>query len=402
MAPLTRRRAAKAQQDAQAEISDSDAHSHDVSFDEPIALRSKRKDDRSPASSAKNMKHSQIEVRIEEAASTPTSRRKQIEVQIPSSTFKTTHIRTSPVPDSQEELKSDSDDEPEPPSPPEPTSATKQLQDEAVQKLAKRSQIADVNTETATAAAPQPNAAKSTHVVFGDDEDVDNFVAAAAEPSAKKEPAHDDDDEEDEDSDDDAAPEAVSTAAAAQQNLKSAQAAVEAAEKQEATLKRKRQERNDLFKQQAEQRKRARDTKPSASKMDDISQDEKEPEEEHEQGPDVTKRRRIGGKLPDMLPAELLTDSSEDEEEDGALIKKVVKKPQKKTFETATQALSLEGKRPRDQVVGSTRYRVLAEQSDQRLAPKANKQSLRAKQDLLRRNRQGVTVNKKKGFFVKR
>ncbi|KAI0166371.1 hypothetical protein GGR57DRAFT_496637 [Xylariaceae sp. FL1272] len=399
MAPLTRRRAAKAQKDAQAEISDSDAPSHDISFDEPIALRSRRKDVDSPASSAKTPKRTQIEVRIEEDEATPTSRRKQIEVQIPSSTFKRPRIRTSPVPDSQEELKSDSGDDPEPPSPPEPTSATKQLQDEALQKLAKQSQTADANAEAE--ATPQANALKSTHVVFGDDDDVDNFVAAAADIT-KKESGQEHDDEEEEESDDDAAPEAVSTAAAAQQNLKSAQAAVEAAERQEATLKRKRQERNDLFRQQAEQRKRARETKPSTSKKDDISEDESDGEQEQEQETSANKRRRISGKLPDMLPEELLTDSSEGEDDDMTLVKKVAKKPQKTTFESAMQVLSTEGKRPRDEVVGSTRYRVLAEQSDQRLAPKANKQSLRAKQDLLRRHRQGVTMNKKKGFFVKR
>ena len=103
-----------------------------------------------------------------------------------------------------------------------------------------------------------------------------------------------------------------------------------------------------------------------------------------------------------MLPAEFLTDSSEDDDEGGTALKKMVKRPQKINFETALQVLDAEGKRPRDEVVGSTRYRVLAEQGDPRLAPKADRNSLRAKEALLRRGRTGVTLNKKRGFFVKR
>jgi hypothetical protein len=101
-----------------------------------------------------------------------------------------------------------------------------------------------------------------------------------------------------------------------------------------------------------------------------------------------------------MLPAEFLTDSSEDEDDEMAL-KKMIKRPQKITFDTAVQVLSAEGKGPRDEVVGSTRYRVLAEQSDARLAPKANKHSRRVKEDLLRRGRVAIKVNKKRGFFIR-
>lgn len=102
-----------------------------------------------------------------------------------------------------------------------------------------------------------------------------------------------------------------------------------------------------------------------------------------------------------MLPDEFLTDSSEDEDDKTAL-KKMVKRPQKITFETAMQVLGAEGKAPRDEIVGSTRYRVLAEQGDPRLAPKADKDSRRVKQNLLRRGRACVELNKKRGFFVKR
>lgn len=79
----------------------------------------------------------------------------------------------------------------------------------------------------------------------------------------------------------------------------------------------------------------------------------------------------------------------------------MVARPRKINFETAMQVLGAEGKGPRDEVVGSTRYRVLAEQGDQRLAPKTNKASRRVKEDLLRRGRTRVALNKKRGFFVR-
>lgn len=58
--------------------------------------------------------------------------------------------------------------------------------------------------------------------------------------------------------------------------------------------------------------------------------------------------------------------------------------------------------KPRDVALGSTVYRVLAQQGDTRLAPKMHKNSRNVKEDLLKRKRGGVTVNKKKGFFVKK
>lgn len=164
-----------------------------------------------------------------------------------------------------------------------------------------------------------------------------------------------------------------------------------------ASTKRKRQERETLLKDQAEKRKRTRPTKPSTSENEDSSEDEKE------QNPNPSKRRRQNNNrtdLPDMLPEEFLTDSSDDEGDETAL-KKMVQRPQKITFETALQVLGAEGKGPRDTIVGSTRYRVMAEKSDDRLPPKADKNSSRAKQALLRRGRVGVQVNKKRGFFVR-
>ncbi|KAI0861009.1 hypothetical protein F4860DRAFT_477546 [Xylaria cubensis] len=422
MAPLTRR-AARAQAATPRETPTSTPVKGEALFEEPIALRSKRKSPSSTAeegTEAATPQGTRLEVRIREERADAKS---PIEVLIPSSAIKTPRPRSSPVPDSQGSSPSDEGNQTF-----EPLSASKQLEEEATQKLAAESRLSESGQEAtplpkaarSTRASsgkksdreltqqkdpeseaeetPRPKAAKSTHVVFGDDDDVDKFVAAAAEkekdvPAAK---GGDDDKEEQEESDDEA-PEAVSTAAAARETLKSARAAIEAAEQYAASTKRKRQARDNLLKQQAEKRKR---TKPSTSgKGEDSSEDEGNNEEEEQKT--ISKRQRRTQKLPDMLPAEFLTDSS-DNEDDEAALKKMVKGPQKINFETAMQVLSIEGRGPRDEVVGSTRYRVLAEQGDPRLAPKANKNSLRVKEDLLRRGRARVTLNKKRGFFVKR
>ncbi|KAI3336586.1 hypothetical protein HD806DRAFT_10368 [Xylariaceae sp. AK1471] len=438
MAPVTRR-AAKARVDEESINGASEAE-NETSFEEPIALRSKRKtttgdaddenDDKERAKVAATPKHKRLEVRIRgdgPNAPTGTSVKTEIEVLIPSSAIKTPRVRSSPVPDSQETDGSDDGDDAANQAF-EPLSASKQLEEEANQKLASRArklaagdevtpapkkvkssrtssgekanrksvpQLQSVESEPEDEATPRPKAAaKSTHVVFGDDDDVDKFVAAAAEKDKGAREANAGDEDEEEESDDEA-PEAVSTATAAKETLKSARAAIDAAEKYAASTKRKRQERENLLKEQAEKRKRNRPTKRNTSEKEDSSEGEDEKEEQN-----TSKRRRRNETLPDLLPAEFLTDSSEDEDDETAL-KKMVQRPQKITFETAMQVLGVEGKGPRDEVVGSTRYRVLAEQSDARLAPKANKNSRRVKEDLLRRGRVGVVLNKKRGFFVR-
>ncbi|TRX92413.1 hypothetical protein FHL15_006580 [Xylaria flabelliformis] len=429
MAPLTRR-AARQQAATPTETPTSTPVKGETLFEEPIALRSKRKSPSNTAeedTEAATPQGKRLEVRIREERADAKS---PIEVLIPSSAIKTPRPRSSPVPDSQGTSPSDEGNQTF-----EPLSASKQLEEEATQKLAAESRLSESGQEATplpkaarstrassgkksdsestspsqtqqkdpeldTVETPRPKAAKSTHVVFGDDDDVDKFVAAAAEKE-KDIPAANggvDDKEEQEESDDEA-PEAVSTAAAARETLKSARAAIEAAEQYAASTKRKRQARDNLLKQQAQKRKR---TKPSTSgKGEDSSEDEGDKEEVEEEQKTISKRQRRTQKLPDMLPAEFLTDSS-DNEDDEAALKKMVKGPQKINFETAMQVLSAEGRGPRDEVVGSTRYRVLAEQGDPRLAPKANKNSLRVKEDLLRRGRARVTLNKKRGFFVKR
>ncbi|OTA60780.1 hypothetical protein K449DRAFT_466078 [Hypoxylon sp. EC38] len=336
-------------------------------------------------------KRQRLAVRTRDDQSTEKGRKTYLEVEIPSSATPK-WPRSSAVPDSQDvDGLSDSDPEAE------PSSASKQLEEEASQKLASQSVEPDLSP------VPKP---KSKHVVFGDDDDVEKFVAAAAatEANKKTENGNAKDEEEGSDEDDDDAPEAVSTQAIAKEMQKAALAASEAAEKQAASLKRKRQEKDSLYKQQAERRKRARGTvevhQNKATSKDEASSDEQDDDGIAEVETAVTTGRRRAQKfnLPTVLPAEFLTDSSEDEDEDESTLKKrVVKKPKKINFETG-------GKRPRDQVVGSTRYRVLADQADQKLAPRIRKQARVFKESLLKRKRSGAATGAgmKKGFFVRR
>lgn len=254
MAPVTRR-AAKAQGETPRESPTNTpiTAKSDMLFEEPIALRSKRKPSNNTSEEGAKVetpRRQELEVRTREE---PTS---TIEVQIPSSAARTPRPRSSPVPDSQETDASDEGNQTF-----EPLSASKQLEDEATQKLATQSRSPESsqeetplpkaarstrgssakksrdkptsleNSESEAEEMPRPKPAKSTHVVFGDDDDVDKFVAAAAEKEKDAVEANggDDDQEEQEDSDDEA-PEAVSTAAAAKETLKSTRAAIEAAE----------------------------------------------------------------------------------------------------------------------------------------------------------------------------
>ncbi|KAI1826204.1 hypothetical protein F4861DRAFT_498434 [Xylaria intraflava] len=448
MAPLTRRAAKALDSSAKQESVDTTPKSaKEPTFTESVVLRSKRKAPTEPDKADKEPgagraegkampRRGKLEVSIVDNATPSKAKKSPIEVQIPNSAVMTPtpHSRASSIADSQntdvvdegnltlimsasKQLEEEASQKLESlsrlrsESGPESTPSTKahkstdvtslgKAQEEPALQSSAQSQSQPAEPEAEAQATPQPAAAKSTHVVFGDDDDVDKFVAAAA---AKTKNGSDDDSgdedgeqvaaEEEEEESDDEAPEAVSTATAARETLKSARAAIEAAEKYAASTKRKRQARDNLLKKQAETRKRARETTDSApGEADGSSEDEQNTR---------SKRQRRSQNLPDVLPAEFLTDSS-DGEDDESTLKKMVKRPQKITFETAMQALDIEGRGPRDEVVGSTRYRVLAGEGDQRLPPKANKQSRRVKEDLLRRGRQRVATNKKRGFFVKR
>ncbi|KAI1384448.1 uncharacterized protein F4822DRAFT_432995 [Hypoxylon trugodes] len=385
MSPTTRRSAKEA---TEAKNTNEDAP------EEVISSRGKRKstgndDNENTTINPQNTppKRQRLAVRTREDESTGSGRKTHLEVEIPiSSNSKPKRSQKSAVSDSQG-VEEDSDPEAE------PSSASKQLEDEASQQLASQSVEPDATP------APKP---KGKHVVFGDDDDVEKFVAAAA-----KTKTGDKEGEDQEDSDDDDAPEAVSTQTAAKQIQKAAQAASEAADKQAATLKRKRQEKDTLYKTQAaERRKRTRSavevhqTKPNSKPTADRGGSEDNTAEIEEA---ITSGRRRAHKfqLPTILPPEFLTDSSdEDEDEDKtALKKRKTIKPQSKKINFDT--LGNEGKKPRDQIVGTTRYRVLAEQADPGLAPRRRRDAQRAKESLLKRRREGVVVNRRKGFFVK-
>ncbi|KAI0138539.1 hypothetical protein F4776DRAFT_618843 [Hypoxylon sp. NC0597] len=399
MAPLTRSSAKASEKIAKSEVIPATPDAVETTSasaqEEPVSPSGKRKstgdanhsedDGGAPLDpEATSPKRQRLAVRTRDDQSTDNGRKTYLEVQIPSSSTPK-WPRSSAVPDSQD-VDGISESDPEA----EPSSASKQLEEEASQKLASQS------VESDPSPMPKP---KSKHIVFDDDDDVEKFVAAAAATDANTKAENEDDEEG---SDDDDAPEAVSTQAVAKEMQKAALAASEAAEKQAASLKRKRQEKDSLYKQQAERRKRARGTvevhqKKATKSKDQASSDEEDGIAEVETAVTTGRRRAQKFNLPTVLPAEFLTDSSEDEDEDESALKRVVKKPKKINFET-------DSKRPRDQVVGSTRYRVLADQADQKLAPRIRKQARVSKESLLKRKRSSAVAasGMKKGFFVRR
>lgn len=163
-----------------------------------------------------------------------------------------------------------------------------------------------------------------------------------------------------------------------------------------ASLKRKRQERDELFKKQAEKRKRVPEPDavppvPTESMVDAAAT-----------ALGTGRRRADKAKLPSVLPAEYLIDSPS-ESEDEAVLRKVVKSKSKKiNFDNAARSLDKDQRAPRDQVLGSTVYRVVADHADKRLAPKMHKDTRHVKEALLKRRRAAVTPNKSKGFFVRK
>ncbi|KAK1981654.1 hypothetical protein LZ30DRAFT_592238 [Colletotrichum cereale] len=188
-------------------------------------------------------------------------------------------------------------------------------------------------------------------------------------------------------SDSDEAPEAVSTSKAAVQAKKSAQAANKAIAEQQAVQKRKRQERNARLQEQAAARK-AQEDAASAEESD-------EEEADAAPAPETTGRRRLNKlDLPSELPAEYLDSDSEDEGGDG----ETDRKPRKaRKLHTAEAQMARESRGPKDEVVGSTLFRVVKKE-DERLAPKAQKYSVNAKKALLARGR--APVKARRGFLV--
>lgn len=220
--------------------------------------------------------------------------------------------------------------------------------------------------------------AKGTMKVFTD-EDNDAAILAPALEVPKETLPENDEDEEEEDSDDEA-PEAVSTSKVASEMKKSAQATQKAAQEQAAAEKRKRQQRDVLFKQQAEERKKAEEETKAVEKAAEAK---------------ATGRRRRNDKVqvPNLLPAEFLTDSSSEDEDDkpsglGA------PRSKKRKLAIIEKDLGLESRGPRDQRVGSTVYRV-ARKVDERTAPKLSKQSVNIRDGLLKRGRAAVPARRR-------
>lgn len=110
-----------------------------------------------------------------------------------------------------------------------PSMLNMQLEADANHRLSLQQQL-DAQGPDST---PAPKAkGKSTHITFGDDDDVASYVATAAAAEAKApEASKDEQEDEDQEDSDDEAPEAVSTQAAAKVAMKSAQDAADAAEK---------------------------------------------------------------------------------------------------------------------------------------------------------------------------
>ncbi|GAO13286.1 uncharacterized protein UV8b_03705 [Ustilaginoidea virens] len=183
---------------------------------------------------------------------------------------------------------------------------------------------------------------------------------------------------EQEASDSDEAPEAVSTSKVAKKMIESAQAFQKAAREQAAAEKEKRRQRDALFKQQASVRKEAEAGENTGLVVP---------------GPIVApagKKWMEQKPVPDMLPLDYLTDSSsEDGDEDRVDSAASRQRKRKRNVASVEKRLSRESRGPRDQVVGSTIYRV-SKPLDKRLAPKANKHSKSTKQLLLKRGREPV------------
>lgn len=112
--------------------------------------------------------------------------------------------------------------------------------------------------------------------------------------------------------------------------------------------------------------------------------------------------RKRGGQadVPDLLPAEFLTDSSgESDDEAGAGAVGRQGKPKRRKVDAVERNLTRLDKGPADATVGSTVYRV-AKKTDERMAPKVKQYSKSTKELLLKRNR--APAKPRGGFFTKR
>ncbi|PHH69755.1 hypothetical protein CDD80_6519 [Ophiocordyceps camponoti-rufipedis] len=193
------------------------------------------------------------------------------------------------------------------------------------------------------------------------------------------------------DDDDDAAPEVISTVKAATELKLSEQAAQKAVRRQAAAEKQKRRERDSLLKKQAAERKRVARDQPDAA----IVPPQDDGQDETSNIPTVSSGKRQPGRVavPDVLPMELLDESSSEDDEEQVKTRRrtdVSKQPEKRTIANVEGRLTRLDTAPRDKVVKSTVYRVAAK-ADERLVPKAGERSLNIRERLLRRKRMPAT-----------
>ncbi|KAK0722516.1 hypothetical protein B0T26DRAFT_702991 [Lasiosphaeria miniovina] len=199
-------------------------------------------------------------------------------------------------------------------------------------------------------------------------------------------PEADEDDESDNDNDD-APPEAISSHAAETQLAKSVEAAAKAVEKQAAALKRKRKERDAVFKGQAEER------KSTQKKLATLQEGEVDSKPQDSASSEKWKRA-----LPNLLPLELLESDDEDDSPQRPNSAVDSKPKRRKLGAAAERKLAYGAKAPRDQKVGSTVFRVVANRGDESLAPRLKKVTMHVKEQLLKRHR---VPQAKGGSFVK-
>lgn len=257
---------------------------------------------------------------------------------------------------------------------------TDKTMDSASPEDSKRQRKLPVRAKDGEAPIATSTPAQGSMKVFTDEDNAKPVSVAPSKPAA---PALEEEEEEDSD---DEAPEAVSTSKVASDIKKSAQAAQKAAREQAAELKRKRQQRDTLLKQQAEERKKAEEEAPT---IEDTVQSESP----------TRKRQTDKVHVPNLLPAEFLTDSSsEDEAEDDRLVS--AGRPKRRKITTIQKNLARESRGPRDERVGSTVYRV-AKKVDERMAPKLSKYAKSSRDLLLKRNRTAVKPQRS-GFLVKK
>ncbi|KAG6065766.1 hypothetical protein E4U32_006948 [Claviceps aff. humidiphila group G2b] len=239
----------------------------------------------------------------------------------------------------------------------------------------------EVEEVTAVSTQDEHKAPETAHVVRFDDEgnaDKELEVPATTAPAAAVTGGDSDE------SDSDEAPEAVSTSRVAKEIMKSAQELKKLAKEQAAASKEKRQQRDALFKKQALERKAAaHDDEKSAPAP----------------APTAAGRKRAERtQIPNVLPAEFLEDSSSDSDGDASRSSDVdAPRRRARTVPSVERRLARQAKGPRDEVIGTTVYRV-SKDVDARMAPKVKKSAQSAKDALLRRGRQPVQ-GKGPGFF---